>query len=310
MNVRSPILIFALALCAAPFADAGRATPLRLPPAPRIVAIGDLHGDLGAARRALRLAGAIDERDRWTGADLVVVQTGDQLDRGDEEQAILDLFERLASEAAASGGAVYSLNGNHELMNAALDLRYVTPGGYADFRDAVAYDSADATLASYPDSARARVAAFRPGGPYARILARRNVVLIIGDTVFVHGGVLPEHVAYGLERANSETRAWLLGEGPKPEALLARTSLVWARNYSDEPHEADCAALEQVLASLSAKRMIVGHSIQEGGIRSFCDGQVWCIDTGMAAYNGGKVEVLEIMGDSLRVLGPEVQPAH
>ena len=60
----------------------------------RIVAFGDVHGDLEAARGALRLAGAIDEQDRWIGGDLIVVQTGDQLDRGDQEQAILDLFER------------------------------------------------------------------------------------------------------------------------------------------------------------------------------------------------------------------------
>jgi len=55
----------------------------------RIVAFGDVHGDFEAARGALRLAGAIDELDRWIGGDLIVVQTGDQLDRGDQEQAIL-----------------------------------------------------------------------------------------------------------------------------------------------------------------------------------------------------------------------------
>jgi predicted esterase len=282
----------------------GVRTPLRLPEATRIVAIGDLHGDLGATRRALRLAGAIDERDRWIGGSLVVVQTGDQLDRGDDEQAILDLFARLAREAASTGGAVHALNGNHELMNAALDLRYVTPGGYADFRDAVAVDSTDAELRSYPDSVRARIAAFRPGGPYARLLAERNVVLIVGDNVFVHGGILPEHVTYGLDRSNAETQAWLCGDGPKPEFLLKRGSPVWARNYSDEVDDADCAMLREVLASLSAKRMIVGHTVQEGGIRSFCDGQVWCIDAGMSVHYGGEIEVLEIMGASLRVLEP------
>ena len=35
-------------------------------PAPeRLVAIGDLHGDLDVTRRALRLAGAIDDKDAW-----------------------------------------------------------------------------------------------------------------------------------------------------------------------------------------------------------------------------------------------------
>lgn len=95
----------------------------------RIVAIGDVHGDLQATRAALRLAGAIDEQDHWVGGNLTVVQTGDQLDRGEDEQAILDLFDALGEEAAAAGGAFYPLLGNHELMNAKGDLRYVTEGG-------------------------------------------------------------------------------------------------------------------------------------------------------------------------------------
>ena len=179
----------------------------------RIVAFGDVHGDLEAARGALRLAGAIDEQDRWIGGDLIVVQTGDQLDRGDQEQAILDLFESLRIESEAAGGAFHALLGNHELLNARLDLRYVTDGGYADFMDVVEYHPSDSvqvwdrssasfrssTLAEFEPHQRARVAAFMPGGPYANLLAERQVILQVGENVFVHGGVLPEHVAYGID---------------------------------------------------------------------------------------------------------------
>ena len=31
----------------------------------------------------------------------------------------------------------------------------------------------------------------------------------VGDTLFVHAGVLPHHVDYGLERINSEAKAWV-----------------------------------------------------------------------------------------------------
>jgi hypothetical protein len=118
--------------------------PTRFPAAERVVAIGDLHGDLKTALTALRLGGIIDEADRWIGGDIVLVQTGDILDRGDEEEAVIRLFERLSREATEAGGAVHVLNGNHELMNAYRDYRYVTPGGYADFEDADAdFESAD-----------------------------------------------------------------------------------------------------------------------------------------------------------------------
>ena len=109
----------------------------------RIVAFGDVHGDLDATRSALRLAGAIDEEDQWVGGKLVVVQTGDQLDRGDDEQEILDLFDELRVQADAAGGAFHALLGNHELMNVRGDLRYVTEGGFADVSDAVEFDEND-----------------------------------------------------------------------------------------------------------------------------------------------------------------------
>jgi hypothetical protein len=280
--------------------------PTRYPGVGRLIAIGDLHGDLTASRRALRAAGAIDERDRWIGGDLVVVQLGDLLDRGDEEQAVLELFARLAEEAAAAGGAVHVLNGNHELMNVALDLRYVTPGGFEDFRDAVVVGEPDSLLLEFPEEQRARVAAFRPGGEYARMLAELNTVLVIGRNVFAHGGVLPEHVEKGLEAVNAEIRAWILGEGPNPEWVhKGCCSPTWTRIYSVDVDEAACEALTGVLEGLSAQRMIVGHSVQEEGITSYCDGKVWCVDVGMAAHYGGEVEVLEIRGDSLRVIPGE-----
>jgi hypothetical protein len=50
--------------------------PLRLPPAERLVAVGDLHGDLGKAQRAFRLAGLTNDHDHWVGGNTVCVQVG------------------------------------------------------------------------------------------------------------------------------------------------------------------------------------------------------------------------------------------
>ena len=48
--------------------------PAVLPAVARIVAIGDLHGDMDKARRAFRVGGLIDEHDRWTGGTTTAVQ--------------------------------------------------------------------------------------------------------------------------------------------------------------------------------------------------------------------------------------------
>lgn len=45
-----------------------------LPAAKRLIAIGDIHGDLPKARAALQVAQVIDEHDRWVGGETVVVQ--------------------------------------------------------------------------------------------------------------------------------------------------------------------------------------------------------------------------------------------
>jgi hypothetical protein len=92
-NARSPML-------SAPVEASER--PFRFPAAERVVAVGDLHGDIGSMREALRLAGAIDDKDRWVGEKLVLVQVGDQLDRGDDEPEILRLLDALTAEAARS----------------------------------------------------------------------------------------------------------------------------------------------------------------------------------------------------------------
>jgi hypothetical protein len=188
------------------------------------------------------------------------------------------------------------------MMNVELDLRYVTPGGYEDFQDAVTVTEIDSMLAGFEKGHRARVLAFRPGGIYAKVLAQRNTVVIINQNVFVHGGILPEHVDYGLERLNAELRAWMKGEGPVPEWTQEKNSPVWMRHYSFEVDDEDCELLTEVLDRLGAKRMITGHTAYIDGITSYCDGKVWCIDTGMSSHYGGEVQVLEIQGETIRVL--------
>ena len=274
----------------------------RLDAPERIVAIGDLHGDLSATRAALRLAGAIDSLDRWTGGELVIVQTGDILDRGDEEEAIFHLLEKLRLEAEVAGGAIHVLNGNHELMNAYLDYRYVTEGGWSDFDDVTAVVAVDSFLATLEPHQRARAQVLRPGGEFARFLAEHNTFLIVGTTLFTHGGVLPEHVDFGLEWMNERIRSWLRGEEPQPEWIRGDLSPVWNRLYSDAPNLAACDTLATVLDGLDVERIVVGHTVQDAGITSYCGGRVWCIDVGMAEHYGGRPEVLEIRGDVVRGL--------
>jgi hypothetical protein len=301
MRQHPPKAPSAAAAPAAPLAVA----PYRFPGPVRLVAIGDLHGDLAASRAALRLAGAIGPRDEWTGKKLVVVQTGDRIDRGDDDRKILDLFATLRAKAKLHGGAVHALNGNHETMNVELDFRYVTPGAYAPFADIVG-SAPKALLERFEPAARGRVAAFHPGGPYALRLAAENTIAIVGDTVFVHGGLLPEHVRYDVGRINAEISAWMRGESSStPASVRDQAAPIWTRAYGEgQLGETVCRTAQAALEALRVRRMVIGHTVQKSGISSACDGRIWRIDVGLAAfYAMSRVEVLEIQGDAVRVLG-------
>uniref|UniRef100_A0A2P2JUR5 Uncharacterized protein At1g18480 n=1 Tax=Rhizophora mucronata TaxID=61149 RepID=A0A2P2JUR5_RHIMU len=110
-------------------------------PGRRIVAVGDLHGDLAQTRHALEMAGVLssDGQDLWIGRETVLVQLGDILDRGEDEIAILSLLRSLDAQAKAQGGAVFQINGNHETMNVEGDFRYVDSGAFDECTAFLAY---------------------------------------------------------------------------------------------------------------------------------------------------------------------------
>ena len=276
----------------------------RLPASARLIAIGDIHGDLTALRGALRLAGAIDSDDQWIGKDLTVVQTGDQVDRGDQDREVLDVLERLETSAKAAGGALHVLNGNHELMNARFDFRYVTRKSFASFNE---FSSSASRLAgSVPDAELGRAAAFMPGAPYAMKLSRHLTVALVGDSLFAHGGVLPAHVDYGLDRINREASAFLAGKTRElPAVLMDESGPVWMRDYGRPAvDDATCEMLGRVLAQVGAKRLIVGHTVQEHGISSACGERLFRIDIGLSAFYGVKPpQVLEVTAGGARILG-------
>lgn len=214
------------------------------PPVKRLVCIGDIHGDLMAAIKALKLAGVIsvnvpnDTQDitkiRWTGGSTYVVQLGDQIDRvrpaslfnklcplndpdivEDEgsDLKIITLFNRLHYEALRSGGACLSVLGNHELMNVEGDFRYVSPKEFREFGN---FFKADKTSrdSNYPFGYKERLDCFSPGGALAKKLAdTRYSVLQVGSWLFLHGGITSHLAAkYTLGEINSCVRRWLYGE--------------------------------------------------------------------------------------------------
>lgn len=265
----------------------------------RIVVMGDFHSDLGVMRRAFQLAGATDANDEWVGGTLTVVQLGDLIGRSDDERDVLDFMFAIQAKAEVGGGRVYALIGNHEVMGARVDNQAVGPNPFPAYEDMQGLDLSDPRLRILPPNQRKRGAALMAGGPYARRLAAFPAVLILGETVYVHGGVVPRWARYGIEKINQDVRQWLLGNTPEPDSSLRvddSDRVMWTRQFSANVNADDCEWLNQSLEILGVKRMIVAHTVH-AEITSRCEGKVWAIDVGMSRAYGGQLQLLEIIDD-------------
>lgn len=212
----------------------------------RVVAVGDLHGDYDRFVFILTNpnVGIVDGDLRWTAGKTHFVQLGDIMDRGPDARKIFDLLMRLEKEAAAAGGMVHVLIGNHEEMNItgiALDYpQYVTPEQFVSFlpedvrkvrekayisslprerrrqAEAEGLDlETDSGLRAYwqqvirddHESRRAYVNNFND--VYGKWLIEKNIVIRINDVVYAHGGISEFYSKWPLRELNALMRTEL-----------------------------------------------------------------------------------------------------
>jgi hypothetical protein len=333
----------------------------------KLVAIGDIHGDLPAAIKALKLAGVIDQsipnnlkdinKIKWTGEKTVVVQLGDQIDRvrpgklvndlcpandselvADEgsDLKIICLFEKLHAEAAKVGGALFSIFGNHELMNVDGDFRYVSPKEFKEFGNFFKESPTLSQAQKVPYGYITRKEVFKPGGTLAKKLAHsRYSIIQVGSWLFVHGGITAQMASeYTIDDVNRHIKDWLVGHNDIETLSHANNiyhrdddenSPFWSRTFSDCQDWDELKSTKHFYQTLNVlnkknnrqlntaiKGMIVGHSPQfmyGKGLNSTCNNKLWRVDVGMSRAFGElnnndretqnrRVQVLEITNDN------------
>ncbi len=274
-----------------------RATEEARMPAPkgRVVVLGSLSGNLAATQAALKAAGAQDNAGNWSGGDMVLVQLGNVLGGGKEEQAVLKLLDMLAEEASKAGGALYRINGEQEILNVALTFEGVSAQGFKDYAKEKP-KSDDPRIDGLPKAQQGRAAAFAAGGPMALKLAEQKLVLIVGDTVFAHAALLEDHVKEGLDTINKAGKKWMIGEEAMMPDMLA--AIGPARSPRLRGNEPDCGAVEQVLGDLAAKRLVIARG-PEKITATMCDGKLLRLGPVSGDATGGP-ELLEIQADAAK----------
>lgn len=240
---------------------AGADDGLRFDGVRRIVAFADVHGAYPELLSVLRETGVVDEALHWRAGDTHLVSLGDLVDRGPGSRQVLDLLMRLETEARAAGGAVHVVLGNHEVMNIAGDLRYVSAAEYAAYAgpedDALRASAWQRILAQEPGASAAdfdaafprgwfaRRQAFSPDGRFGRWLLARPFLIVVNDTAFVHGGLSPMVARLGLEGTNQALREQLTNYLRTWSTIESELSLARPVEFFDRPDALAARGAEQ-----------------------------------------------------------------
>lgn len=266
----------------------------------RILVIGDLHADFNKTKELFIHFNLIDVNENWIASpkETTVVQLGDQLDgggRGDGESygelELITFMDRIHDKASKKGGGVYSLIGNHEIMNLLGNFQYSSK---KDIK--------------IQGGIEIRKKLFSPGSDiFNKMSCTRNVVLQVGDFIFVHAGILPEHIKSNekttfITKINTLMRLYLQGkkDWDDPEIqtyFLDKKGIIWNRDYgSSSP---SCDNINKVTKLLNVGHMIIGHTVQDN-INSKCDDKLWRVDVGLSGIFGNNgMEILEILDNGV-----------
>lgn len=283
----------------------------------RTVAVADLHGDLDHALNVLQMAKIVapssdgQKPHEWVAGHDVLVSTGDIVDRGDDTIALYRLFQSLRTQAESAGGQVKNLLGNHEVMNAIGDWRYVTPGdvqsfgGVTERRHAMSINgwigqdwinnyNITATVSLLPSDHPSLPSGYTP--PSAS---------------FVHGGITAEYAAKGIDNINSIGRSFLakgladkLSRSHLPpnttdqeQRLYSEFGPLWYRGYALDNEAIACKHASQAKELLKVRHLIMGHTPHFDGFVVRCaqeQSSILLIDTGISRAYGGEQSALII----------------
>lgn len=238
-----------------PLRDRHPRPPVRWPMPDELLAVSDLEGNFAAATALLRAQGVIDADLHWRFGKGQLVLLGDMVDRGDNVVPLLWLLYRLDAEARAAGGALHYLLGNHE--------QYLLQG-----RPKSAHRKYFGT---------ARVAGVDYGDLWSerselgRWLRSKPMLVKIGDTLFVHGGISPQVLATGLDLAAIDALAARHADDTRPTddadglaVIQDRNGLAWYRGLArgdEETPMASDAHIDAMLAHFGARRIAIGHTL-------------------------------------------------
>jgi len=291
----------------------------------RLVAIGDLQGNLQGLEAILRATRLVSKSGRWAGGEARLVQLGDIFGRAADPRGTVKRMHELGAEARAAGGGVTVLLGNHE---AEVVHRYefeCDPKEYLSFATGESLkrwqherEKAEESFweldedSSLPLENLAKAwemlhplgreefrAAVGPEGEYGRWIMRLPAVVKVGDIVFSHAGLLPQWAEMGIDGVNARVREDMAVDMyfpalPDGNVLIDPDGPLWTREYAWGKREAERKMLA-TLGCMRASAQVMGHTpTRRSRITARFGGRAIFVDTGIGRPKTGRLSALVV----------------
>ncbi len=286
----------------------------------RVIAIGDLHGDLDSLKQILLENKVIDRKGKWISGSDHLVLNGDLVNLGPQSFGLLNFVMDLEKQALASRGKVHAILGNHEVMLATGKFNLLS------LQDKKAF--AEFAAPGTPYSSENLYAALTGNSQYASWLRSQNSIIRINRQIFVHAGLDTWMLNSDPAQINDHVRAWLkhfqmtlspepVGKFDPPPPLETKKLIEPGSGpggtsaLNDEKNEKGLIkpampieVLELILRQLNADSIAVGH-IQTHDQRislrhSRYNTRVIQLDTGISEAEKGRLSALTFHGTSIK----------
>lgn len=265
----------------------------------KLAVVSDIHGQYDVIFKLLQTHNIIDEEGHWSFGEGHFVVVGDIFDRGDQVSEALWLIYNLQLEAAAAGGRVHFLLGNHETMIMEGDIRYIHKR----------YLITGALLQTPYQNL------YGPDSYLGRWLRALPLAVKINDMVFVHGGLSKNVVdkIRDIGEMNNLYHKFLIGKNAdlatynaeRLELLYGDGGPLWYRGYFLEKDLTE-KDIDRILKKVKATKMIVGHTSFDA-VKSFFNGKVLAVDSSIKfgamgeilLINNGEYKRGTLLGETL-----------
>lgn len=263
------------------------ANPQTVFQANKVAVIADVHGQFDLATKLLQAQHIIDGELNWQFGQNHLVVLGDMMGRGPQVTELLWFLYELEQQAAAAGGMVHVMIGNHEALALQGDIRYVNQK----------YQTTSELLKQPYQNL------FDEHTVLGRWLRTKPVIIKVNSMLIVHAGVHPDLLTLGMDMQQLNKRfnetlgmsRTAIRTQPDLAFLYGRDGPLWLRDYFSGRDAMPVKKINKVLRHFDAEHIAVGHT-SFNAVYQHYKGKVISVDSDIKRAEQGELLIWQANG--------------